>query len=298
MNKPNYQKVILQILLTVGLIASLMAMISRPAQAGFVAEQHPAALQSDNPVVIYFFWGNGCPHCAEAIPFIAELQQNNTGLQVQAFEVWQNEDNAKLLQQVATGFGFEAKFVPTIFIGDKSWQGFSDVIGSEMTSTIDQYMVSGDPNKAAQFLNGVTGTDLPISENPAATVVSNTPEATEVITPQATPEVTPEIEATEIPASQKEIKVPFFGTVDLSHQSVLVSTLLIALVDGFNPCSIWVLSMLLSITLHSGSRKKVLIIGLIFLTVTAAVYALFISGLFTLFKVVRFIGLVLCPGEH
>ena len=48
--------------------------------------------------------------------------------------------------------------------------------------------------------------------------------------------------------------------------------------------------MLLAITLHTGSRKKVLIIGLIFLTVTAGVYALFIAGLFTIFTVVNFVG--------
>ena len=48
--------------------------------------------------------------------------------------------------------------------------------------------------------------------------------------------------------------------------------------------------MLLAITLHTGSRKKVLIIGLIYLTVTAAVYALFIAGLFTVFTFVSFTG--------
>ena len=58
----------------------------------------------------------------------------------------------------------------------------------------------------------------------------------------------------------------------------------------FNPCSIWVLTMLLALTLHTGSRKKVVLIGLIFLTVTAAIYALFIAGLFTMFTVVSFVG--------
>jgi len=57
-----------------------------------------------------------------------------------------------------------------------------------------------------------------------------------------------------------------------------------------NPCSVWVLTMLLALTLHTGSRKKVLLIGLIFLTVTAGVYALFIAGLFTVFKIVSFVG--------
>jgi len=82
------------------------------------------------------------------------------------------------------------------------------------------------------------------------------------------------------------------GTVDLSDQSILFSTMIISIVDGFNPCSIWVLSMLLAITLNTRSRKKVLIIGFVFIFVTGLIYALFIAGLFTVFKVVRFIGWV------
>jgi hypothetical protein len=61
-------------------------------------------------------------------------------------------------------------------------------------------------------------------------------------------------------------------------------------VDGVNPCSIWALTMLLAITLHTGSRKKVMIIGLVFIAVTAGVYALFILGLFSVLTVLSFTG--------
>jgi hypothetical protein len=54
----------------------------------------------------------------------------------------------------------------------------------------------------------------------------------------------------------------------------------------------WVLSVLLALTLHTGSRRKVLIIGLVFLTVTSAVYILFIAGLFTMFTFINFMGWV------
>lgn len=92
--------------------------------------------------------------------------------------------------------------------------------------------------------------------------------------------------------SSRYLNVPLIGRVDLEAQSMVVSTLLIAFVDGFNPCSIWVLSMLLALTLHTGSRQKVIFIGVIFLTVTALVYGLFITGLFTVLSVVSFVGWV------
>ncbi len=86
------------------------------------------------------------------------------------------------------------------------------------------------------------------------------------------------------------ITLPLIGQIDLADQSLLLSTLLISFVDGFNPCSIWVLSMLLAITLNTRSRKKVLIIGFVFITVTAIVYALFIGGLFTVFTFIGYVG--------
>ena len=86
------------------------------------------------------------------------------------------------------------------------------------------------------------------------------------------------------------INVPLIGKINLADQSLLISTLLISFVDGFNPCSIWVLSMLLAITLNTRSRKKVLIIGFVFIFVTAFVYALFIGGLFTVFTFVGYMG--------
>ena len=84
-------------------------------------------------------------------------------------------------------------------------------------------------------------------------------------------------------------EIPLIGSVNLEMQSLTLSTALIAVVDGFNPCSIWVLTMLLALTLHTGSRKKVFAIGLIFLSVTALIYALFIAGLFSVLKVTSYL---------
>jgi hypothetical protein len=67
---------------------------------------------------------------------------------------------------------------------------------------------------------------------------------------------------------------------------------MIALVDGFNPRSLWVLSVLLALTLNTGSRRKLFWVGLTFLTVTALVYMAFITGIFTMLHVLPFVGWV------
>jgi thiol-disulfide isomerase/thioredoxin len=76
------------------------------------------------------------------------------------------------------------------------------------------------------------------------------------------------------------IDLPLIGPVDVGGSSLLVATFLIALVDGVNPCSLWVLSILLALVLRTGSRRRVLAIGGTFLVVTTLLYGLYIGGIY------------------
>jgi thiol-disulfide isomerase/thioredoxin len=224
----------------------------------------PAASGANAKAVIYFFWGDGCPHCAKEKPFLQELAQRYPDVAVREYEVWYNEENRALLAKMGEAYGFEPNGVPVTFVGDQHWIGYTDSIGQEIEKAVNTCLAGVCKDAGAGIITPAQPTTG--SDNPGV-VTSGT--------------------LTQMPAS---VDLPLIGTVDLQHQSLLLSTLLISFVDGFNPCSIWVLTMLLAITLHTGSRKKVLVIGLIYLTVTAAVYALFIAGLFTVFTFVSFTG--------
>jgi thiol-disulfide isomerase/thioredoxin len=200
------------------------------------------AQDKGDQVVITYFWGDGCPHCAKAKPFLAGLEEKYPGqVTVDDYEVWYSRVNQQLMQDTAEKLGVDVRGVPFIVIGERYWEGFDDnnVIGAEIEAYVDA-------------------------------LVKNLP-------PPA-------------PVDPDVITLPLIGQINLSNQSALISTLLIAFVDGFNPCSLWVLTMLLALTLHTGDRKKVILIGVIFLTVTAAIYAAFIAGLFTLLSFVSFLG--------
>ncbi len=92
------------------------------------------------------------------------------------------------------------------------------------------------------------------------------------------------------PARKSVIDVPGLGEVDLGDRPLLASTLLIGFVDGFNPCSLWVLSILLALVLHSGSRRRVLLVGIVFIAVTTALYGLYIIGVYTLLTYVAYLS--------
>jgi thiol-disulfide isomerase/thioredoxin/uncharacterized membrane protein HdeD (DUF308 family) len=248
--KPN--KTISLVLLVITLVLFFLWLPSTQAQA-----------QTPSPVIVYMFWGDGCPHCAEAEPFLEGLAQKYPGVELRFYEVWNNADNLQLLKDMAAKAGFEPTAVPTIFIGDRYWTGYSEALGQQIEDVVQGYLVTGigDPGEGLDFSKAVR-TDLTES-------TSNSSAAT----PQPTEETNP-IEG-------NIIQVPLIGAVNLETKSLFVSTLLISFVDGVNPCSIWVLTMLLALVVHTGSRRKVVLIGLVFLSVTALVYALFIAGLFS-----------------
>ena len=258
------------------------------------------------PVYIYFFWGDGCPHCAQAKPFLQELAQRYPNVQVESFEVWYVAENQTLFQQLAAARGFEPRYVPTIFVGEQHWEGFSEELRQGIETAVVACAETGCPDAGAGV---IPGHELQPTPTPMPTATPVLPPASaadlEVCAPDSETCDDVGLPTSELPqsghasdriekstpgASGTSITIPLLGEVDLGAQSLWVSTALIAFVDGFNPCSLWVLSILIALTLRTGSRKKIFIIGLTFITITALVYVLFIAGLFTMLTFVRFLG--------
>lgn len=73
------------------------------------------------------------------------------------------------------------------------------------------------------------------------------------------------------------IEIPFIGTVsvNLSSLSLPVLTVVLGAVDSANPCSIFILFILLSLLIHSQSRKRMLLVGGIFIFFSGLWYLIF-----------------------
>jgi cytochrome c biogenesis protein CcdA/glutaredoxin len=82
------------------------------------------------------------------------------------------------------------------------------------------------------------------------------------------------------------IDVPLVGSVDVGSGSLIGATALIAIVDGVNPCSLWVLSMLMALVVHSGSRRRVFAVGGVFLVVTSLLYGLYMVGAYSTLSII------------
>ena len=93
--------------------------------------------EEDNRVKIYFFRGEGCPHCADAEEFFNSIKEEyGQYYKILDYETWYNSDNAALLQKVGEARKEEITGVPYILIGDKSWSGYNDSFADDIKNTI------------------------------------------------------------------------------------------------------------------------------------------------------------------
>lgn len=82
------------------------------------------------------------------------------------------------------------------------------------------------------------------------------------------------------------LHLPFVGAVEAGVSSLPVITILIAAVDAFNPCAFFVLMFLLSLMLHTGQRRRMLVVGGVFVFFSGLLYFLFMSAWLNLFRVI------------
>lgn len=78
--------------------------------------------------------------------------------------------------------------------------------------------------------------------------------------------------------SSETIKLPLLGKVNLKKVSIPLVAIILGLLDGFNPCAMWILLFLINMLFNMKDRKKMWILGLTFLGTSAIVYFLAMLG--------------------
>ena len=93
--------------------------------------------KEEGKVNIYFFWGDGCPHCEEQFAFLDSIESEYGDLyNLYTFETWQNEENAELLKTFSDAMEVESRGVPYTIIGEEVFTGFSESMESEFINAI------------------------------------------------------------------------------------------------------------------------------------------------------------------
>ncbi len=200
-------------------------------------------------VTLYFFHGDGCPHCAAEEKFLENNKEELKDVEIVKYEVWNSEENRKLLKSIGKKFSMEVSTVPFNIIGNTIIKGYLDdsSTGKKILNTIYYYQDKEYHDYVKDFING------------DETIVEVNEEAVNY-------------KRKENQKSIHTIKIPLIGEVDLEKVSLSFATVLIGLVDGFNPCAMWVLLFLISALIGMKDRKRMFIIGFSFILTSGLVY--------------------------
>jgi len=230
---------IIKSFLTLALFLTTLATpISGLAQENIYNINKPA-----DEVSVYFFWANGCPHCADEKPFLEKLEQKYPEVKIYDFNVTISKESIDLLK------GFREKF---------------EIADNKITvpfTVIENEYISGWYNKE------MTGKAI---EESIQRAIQNGQNG-------------------EVKTIPEKIDLPFLGEIEIKNLSLPVLTIIIGALDGFNPCAMWVLLFLISLLLGTKDRKRMWILGSVFIITSAFVYFLFMSAWLNLILFLGFI---------
>ncbi len=217
----------------------------------------PLVFAAQDPVYIYFFWGQGCPHCGEEKVFLKKLEQKYEQLKVLDFEITSSRENIELLEKVGSEFKVDVSGIPFTVVGPQYFIGFhtEETTGKTIEESVRCALENGCPDLVGSLITSVT--------------------------PNPPPEENKTIPET--------VSLPLFGEMKTKSLSLPVLTFVIALLDGFNPCAMWVLLFLISLLLGMKDKRRMWVLGTTFIVASSFVYFLFMSAWLNFFLFLGFV---------
>ncbi len=259
--------------------------------------------ENNNNLDIYFFTGEGCPHCAAMKEFLLnDINNNYPEVKFHEFEVYKNRDNALLLKEAAEMLGAQVSGVPFLVIGDQTFVGYSPTMSPDIIKERINYCLS---ESCTDSLNDILITEPEKIDNPREVIedtneVENNSNSVEISQPgiinenlennDNSKEVVENITEEKINDDKNIINIPVLGEIDAKSFSLPVLTVVMGILDGFNPCAMWVLLFLISLLLNVKDKKRMWILGSTFIVASAFVYFMFMAAWLNL---IMFLGLII-----
>lgn len=214
----------------------------------------PQTASAKEVVNIHLFYGDGCPHCAHEKEFLEDYLDGRDDVKLYTYEVWYDSDNQKLLSEVQDKLNNKQSGVPYTVIGDKVLVGYSEgTTNSNIEKYVDNYL--NDMDSYRDYVGEITG----ISEEKKITSSENKEKTTKE----------------EKAKDDTKVDVPILGKVDAKKVSLPILSIVLGFVDGFNPCAMWILIFLITMLFNMKDKKKMWILGIVFILTSGIVYLLF-----------------------
>lgn len=199
---------------------------------------------SEKDLNIYLFYGDGCPHCAEEEEWFKTYLEKNKNIKIHRYEVWYDTDNQEKYSKVHEILNDKSNGIPYLIIGESVISGFDkDLTPERIKNAVEYYSNINYKDKVGIYLGVVSESESGKDESKY---------------------------------EDTKVKIPLLGTKEAKDVSIGLSAILIGVVDGFNPCAMWILLFLISMLLGMKNKKRMWILGITFLASSALVYFLFL----------------------
>lgn len=198
---------------------------------------------AENPVVIHFFYDKVCAHCQLEKTELERLESIYTFLTVHYYEITDYPENNQLFIEVKSAFDLASANTPFTVVGGVALIGYNANVKNQISQLITRYSRQTHTDVVQKIIDGV-----PVLESDFDSI-------------------------TFMPGDT--VVLPIIGEVTIDSLGLTVAAIVIGIVDGFNPCAMWVLIFLITMLLHAKNRKRMWILGVTFLVASAFVYFLF-----------------------
>jgi hypothetical protein len=195
----------------------------------------------DDKTHIYFFHAEGCIICSTESDYLDELEASDPDLVIHRYEIAFSPENQAMLKEIEEILNISIKSTPSLVIGRKVIVGFTkNSTEANIESSLKYFRDNNGKDVIGELLGFVkpgSGVDINIDNG--------------------------------------IIKLPFFGEVNAKTISLPLLAIVLGTLDGFNPCAMWVLLLLISMLFHLEQSWKRWFLGSIFLLTTALMYLTF-----------------------
>ena len=220
----------------------------------------PLPAQAESPELppdIEVFVRAGCPHCEAAKVFLDGLRRERPPLRILLQDVGQDKAALARMKELAERFGVRSPGVPTFYLRGEVIVGYdtAETTGRRIRALLDKPQAKSE----LDLPEGACPAEAPAPCGPA--VAGRT-------------------------AETEGIVLPFFGRVTVQQVGLPLFTLAIGLLDGFNPCSMWVLVFMISMLASLQDRPKMLLIAGTFVAVEGLAYFAFMAAWLNMFLIV------------
>ena len=211
-----------------------------------------------DPNRIELFVREGCPHCGQAEEFMKQLGRDRPELTIVVRDVTKEPAALARLQELVQAQGAGAARVPAAYVNGQLILGYSTEASTD--KLIRSALAGGRVASSAPGDSTSCEAEDSLSCGPGAAAAA----------PPA-----------------EDFSVTLFGrTVTLDDVGLPAFTLAMGLLDGFNPCSMWVLLLMISLLAPLADRKRMLAIAGTFVLVEGISYFAMMAAWLNLFLLI------------